>query len=1409
MSSLINSIINTKSNMNNNNKYNNNNVNNKNNTNNNTNSIIDSNNANNHSEKNNIKNNDNNNHIDNNHADKNASVYSKDISNAIKIASDTINNNINNNNNHIIKNHSNNKNSVDDNYTGYPSNSLQRMNLDIQGKLDMALMEFREMRKQRDDALVTVKNLQRERSLNGWNSIMKGAVSENGHALDDDDHDDRDDDRDENNASNYNSDGMFGLRIKKDQTPSLLAYHHLHPNNPTLSDFSPHLSTSPSSHHLVISHVEKNGPADGKIMVGDGLVRINSTPAGEMDGTRAQSLLMQAGASVNLTISRLVPLPAKKTPDNPFRISLLKKNKNDDIGLTLGCKFFVKEIRPASLAQKDGNVRVGDEVLKIQNTPVEGLSLLEATKMMEKCKEKMNITINKPPTKIFRVNKEMKIIERPRIASENVNPCFSPLPSLELLSPMQQQPQLQRPQQRPPHQPYKQQQPQQNLPNIVNITSEPREVCISRLPPDLGGGLGLKIMGGNITGIFISKVTPDSSAHKLGVFEGDMVDGVEMFGKTKEESVLTLLGVSQQAALLLQHSKTDYERMLFETGGTGTGDLFYIRTNFEHVTSEANELNFHRGELFQVTDTLHMGIIGSWKVNRISKNNLITSDVTKDDKNSNELVKNKNANDLMSAEMKAEQISLSKSVSSNDILKRIENAATLFRKKSKPGIFSSMSYKRPVVVYGPLSNLVSREYDVSGGGDDDDDKNDGENKGMKKKYIKLKQLYACIKKEKHALISNLDIHSMDRLLRSDIIPIVVYIKFDSKQSVKEVMSLLQEKPPPSNTLLSSSSSSAFLSLASSWGLLPNKPYKKMYDQFVEFEVDDEFTTNNYTTNLNDDLIYKLGQKIAHLQRSKTWVNEKKVKLEGSSKLYPSTAPMWKTNGEAVADAVTSPLYLTTTTAATAATLTNVNASSTTLSRSSSDPNILKSSQIIRYLPSYSAILNEKNSRNNILANDDCENFHGSNTLGRRKTNYTADGELMTSGCHHSRWLSSPIHSKQFDSMQQQHLPRQQHQQQNVVVYGTSSKVATRASSGPSYATTQPHPILMPRQQILKQQQKQQQQLQDQPAPQQRQQSHPSALGQRMTSFSPQQFSPVSNQSSQTQKNILPVNQLTLYQQHRQQQHQSQPPQQQRQQHYQQHHQPQFSQTLDKPTRVLGRNSAARKSCHEVPTATEMSTIDELEDRTRDDNDGSIMKSKSIKSAGSIGCDINNNNNNASSNICRTIDTVDVSTTKNRVYRNDIYNNNSNTFANINNNNNTVANVNNNGNIDGNDNRNNMSAIIAQARGVFNCNGGILDSKETGVKLVIPKGALPPGVDQEIFFKVCRDERKMPPLDKEKGETLLSPLVMCGPQGLHFLEPIEMYLPHNPTVDPSSWAFNLKTTDSPSGTAFLIYFPMTI
>lgn len=59
-------------------------------------------------------------------------------------------------------------------------------------------------------------------------------------------------------------------------------------------------------------------------------------------------------------------------------------------------------------------------------------------------------------------------------------------------------------------------------------------------------------------------------------------------------------------------------------------------------------------------------------------------------------------------------------------------------------------------------------------------------------------------------------------------------------------------------------------------------------------------------------------------------------------------------------------------------------------------------------------------------------------------------------------------------------------------------------------------------------------------------------------------------------------------------------------------------------------------------------------------------------------------------------------------------------------------------------------VVATARGTFTSEGGVLSSPETGVSIHIPQGAIEPNKEQEIYFKVCKDNNIMPPLDADKG-----------------------------------------------------------
>ncbi|XP_017847313.2 tight junction protein ZO-1 isoform X3 [Drosophila busckii] len=110
----------------------------------------------------------------------------------------------------------------------------------------------------------------------------------------------------------------------------------------------------------------------------------------------------------------------------------------------------------------------------------------------------------------------------------------------------------------------------------------------------------------------------------------------------------------------------------------------------------------------------------------------------------------------------------------------------------------------------------------------------------------------------------------------------------------------------------------------------------------------------------------------------------------------------------------------------------------------------------------------------------------------------------------------------------------------------------------------------------------------------------------------------------------------------------------------------------------------------------------------------------------------------------------------------------------------------------------LPAEPCTTRGCFDASGGTLADKLWHVSLEIPPGAIPAGVRQEIYFTVSDPRMGQavggPPLDMENGETMLSPLVMCGPQGLEFLVPVTLNIPHC-AGRTASLGLALKATDS--------------
>jgi tight junction protein 1 len=88
----------------------------------------------------------------------------------------------------------------------------------------------------------------------------------------------------------------------------------------------------------------------------------------------------ETAASDHADYCKSAPVPLLK----PIKVTLSRKDKREGFGLVLGCKFYIKEILPESVAAAEANLRKGDVLLRLNDLGMEQLSLGEANKILVK-----------------------------------------------------------------------------------------------------------------------------------------------------------------------------------------------------------------------------------------------------------------------------------------------------------------------------------------------------------------------------------------------------------------------------------------------------------------------------------------------------------------------------------------------------------------------------------------------------------------------------------------------------------------------------------------------------------------------------------------------------------------------------------------------------------------------------------------------------------------------------------------------------------------------------------------------------------------------------------------------------------------------------------------------------------------
>lgn len=144
---------------------------------------------------------------------------------------------------------------------------------------------------------------------------------------------------------------------------------------------------------IAISDVLKAGPAEGKLQVNDRIISANGVSLEGADYGAAVRVLRDSGSTVLLIVKRRSlsnNLATQNSVPQSHRLTLTRNNKKDDFGIVLGCRLFVKEVTREGTGAKPGDI-----VTRIGGVAVENMSLKEARKMMDQCKDRLSIVVTR------------------------------------------------------------------------------------------------------------------------------------------------------------------------------------------------------------------------------------------------------------------------------------------------------------------------------------------------------------------------------------------------------------------------------------------------------------------------------------------------------------------------------------------------------------------------------------------------------------------------------------------------------------------------------------------------------------------------------------------------------------------------------------------------------------------------------------------------------------------------------------------------------------------------------------------------------------------------------------------------------------------------------------------------------
>ncbi|XP_042227786.1 tight junction protein ZO-1-like isoform X8 [Homarus americanus] len=1114
---------------------------------------------------------------------------------------------------------------------------------------------------------------------------------------------------------------------------------------------NPHFTNGDPS--IAISDVLKAGPAEGKLQINDRLISANGISLENVDYARAVQVLRDSGAAVQLVVKRRIVLPAAPEAQT-IKVTLTKNKKKDDYGVVLGCRIYVKEITNKASVEKEGNLKEGDVLLRINSNSTDNLTLKEAKKLLDSTKERLSLVVRRdpPPSMLAPPDLTVKDVRNPEYSDtrpnySNQNVYVQPPTRSELSRGLygpdtpdaknnlmrsgynpgvgmssgeapyglddQGSPQDDAPPPRPPlprpedyytrHAPKEGQNSPSKGPSPP--VPDPRFVSFKK-----EGSVGIRLTGGNEVGIFVTAVQPGSQAQLQGLIPGDKilkVNDMDMAGVTREEAVLYLMSLQNQIDLIVQTRRHDYECIL----NSQKGDLFYIKTHFHYEPNGKSELSFRSGDIFRVVDTLHNGVVGAWQVHRIGRNNQETQ---------KGIIPNKaRAEELATAQFNAAKKEQTQSESRSGFFKRRRNSRrskSLGKDHWEDVVFADSVSKfpayervalrhpgfvRPIVLFGPLSD-IAREKLL---------KENPDKFASPRIYMRLTMPIPCYGGYPYPSLRELDSsgEKPSGIIRLSAIREIMdrgkHAVLDITPNAVDRLNYAQFYPIV--IFLRAESKQIVKELRSGFpkGRMSSK---KLFDQSVKLE---KLWSHIFTATISltqpEAWFRKVREIVDKQQSGPIWMSETKpTEALSDDFLFPMTSRLsYASSPES--DLETGP-------------------ESRTPSKSPHRPP-----------PSHNPYSDSREPRGRLVKSSSDPSLAAPeetepNPYGGPPP-YTASPTRLSPYDMMNPSLGPNAH----DDLKSKLHPRSPHEPYR---YSRSSSQPPTYRSDDPYRSSDYKPLPPPKSNNYK------------PVPPPKPKNYkPQPPGSIPTSveggvggwdmymdgrkaYERGNYHTTSNGGLSDDYSGLDSGQGS---------------------------------SLDRKYDTFGRSSYGKVTSAASGRSGYYLNVPPPRD---------MVPGGGQHGGGPGGRDLPNHDHRGSAF---------------ELYKKPpdprgppghpalpVYSDHGNSRR-------SVADE-------------GKHKVIATARGVFDHKGGTLTSEETGVSIVIPPGAITKGTKQEVYFKVCQDNSLVPPLDQNRGETLLSPLVMCGPHGLQFARPVELRLPHAASVSPNTWSFALKSSDTPTG-----------